>query len=380
MPAHDSGTPAPFDPARYRRQITLTGADAQQKLADAHVAMIGAGGLGSPALLYLAGAGVGRITLIDDDVVDLSNLHRQVIHTTERIGTPKVDSAVDAVHALNPDVQVVPVRQRLTWENALEVFEGVDVIMDGADNFDTRHIASHAAARLGVPHVWGSVLGYESQLSVFWAGHGPVYEDLFPTPPAPGVVPSCAQAGVLGPVVGVTGSAMAMEALKLIMGVGEPLVGTLGYYDYLSGRWEYIPVAADPAVAKRVLHDEPPQQRSPLAAFDAVEEVDEIPAGAVVIDVREPEEFELFHIPGAVNVPLGEILGGFTPEVIAQAQETGAESGADSGAEPSAPPLVVVQCAGGVRSATAVDALQRRGATGLVSLRGGIDAWQKKQV
>lgn len=353
---------AKFDTGRYRRQITLTGIEAQDKLADAHVAVIGAGGLGSPALLYLAGAGVGTITLIDDDVVDLSNLHRQVIHTTERIGTPKVGSAAESVRALNPDIELIAINDRLTWSNAADVFAGVDVIMDGADNFDTRHIASHAAARLGIPHVWASILGYESQLSVFWAGHGPVYEDLFPTPPAPGVVPSCAQSGVLGPVVGVTGSAMAMETLKLLIGVGEPLLGTLGYYDSLAGRWEYIPIAADPAVTERVLNDEPPRQVSDMPE---VAEVDEIPAGAVVIDVREPEEFSLFHIPGAVNVPLGEILAGVTPEVL-------------EAPEDERPP-VVVQCAGGVRSAKAVDALQRRGVSGAVSLRGGIDAWQKKQ-
>ncbi|SES04930.1 ThiF family adenylyltransferase [Corynebacterium cystitidis] len=347
-----------MDTARYRRQITLTGAAAQQKLSDAHVAVIGAGGLGSPALLYLAGAGVGRITLIDDDVVDLSNLHRQVIHTTDRIGAPKVTSSAQAVAALNPDVELIPLEQRLTWDNAEEILAGVDIILDGADNFDTRHIASHAAARLGVPHVWASILGYESQLSVFWAGRGPVYEDLFPTPPAPGVVPSCAQAGVLGPVVGVTGSAMAMEALKIIMGVGEPLVGTLGYYDSLSGRWEYIPVTPDPAITEQILHQAPPRQASDTPVVD---EVEAIPAGATIIDVREPAEFELFHIPGAINVPLSRILDGFTPdEVVAK--------------EP-----IVVQCAGGVRSAQAVAALEQRGITGLVSLRGGIDAWHKQQ-
>lgn len=351
-----------YDPARYRRQITLTGPAAQEKLAGAHVAVIGAGGLGSPALLYLAGAGVGRISLIDDDVVDLSNLHRQVIHTTGRIGQSKVDSAAESVRALNPDVEIIPVNTRLTWSNAMDIFAGVDVILDGADNFDTRHIASHAAARLGIPHVWASILGYESQLSVFWAGRGPVYEDLFPAPPAPGVVPSCAQAGVLGPLVGVTGSAMAMEALKIIIGIGTPLVGSLGYFDSLSGMWEYIPITADPSVTERVLESDPPQQ---LSDVPDVDEVDDIPAGAVVIDVREPEEFALFHIPGAINVPLGEILGGTTPKAV-------------SAASPDGPP-VVVQCAGGVRSARAVDAMQRRAIEGLVSLRGGIDAWQKKQ-
>lgn len=345
-----------MDTGRYRRQITLTGMEAQERLAAAHVAVIGAGGLGSPVLLYLAGAGVGRISLIDDDVVDLSNLHRQVVHTTDRIGQPKVASAAATLQALNPEVEVIQHNERLTWDNAQRLFGDADVIIDGADNFDTRHIASHAAARAGIAHVWGSILGHEAQMSVFWAGRGPVYEDLFPAPPAPGSVPSCAQAGVLGPVVGVTGSALAMEAIKVITGIGEPLVGRLGYFDSLSGQWEYIPLVADPTVTTQVLSQDPPRQASdtPIVA-----EVDQIPPGATVIDVREPEEFELFHIPGAQNVPLGEILGGFVPE---------AARGEN----------VVLQCAGGVRSAKAVAALEKQGLTGLVSLRGGIDAWQKR--
>ncbi|WIM67881.1 ThiF family adenylyltransferase [Corynebacterium breve] len=338
-----------MDVARYRRQITLTGPEAQERLLDSHVAVIGAGGLGSPALLYLAGAGVGRISLIDDDVVDLSNLHRQVIHSTETVGEKKVDSAARAMAALNPDVEVVRIAQRLTWANAMELLADTDVILDGADNFDTRHIASHAAARLGIPHVWGSILGYESQMSVFWAGHGPIYEDLFPAPPAPGVVPSCAQAGVLGPVVGVTGSAMAMEALKVLIGVGEVLVGKLGYFDSLAGTWECVPVVGDPAVTQRVLENDPPLQVQP-----DVPAVDEIPAGATVIDVREPDEFEQFHIPGAVNVPLSRILAG------------------ENVAGPA-----VVHCAVGGRSAQAIEALAARGVTGLVNLRGGIERWQQ---
>ena len=357
-----SGGLSPEQVARYRRQITLGGfgATGQEKLIDAHVAVIGAGGLGSPALLYLAGAGVGRVTLIDDDVVDLSNLHRQVIHTVEGVGEPKARSAADAMTALNPHVEVHLVQERLTWDNAREIFQGVDVIMDGADNFDTRHIASTAAARLGVPHVWGSILGFEAQLSVFWAGRGPVYEDLFPAPPAPGQVPSCSQAGVLGPVVGVVGSTMALEAIKVLTGVGEPLVGQLGYYDSLSGRWEYIPVAGDPAVTRRLLEQDPARQAPavPVSA-PAVEEVDEVPDGAVLIDVREPEEVANFAIPGSVNVPLGEILAGRTPAEITGAGERD----------------VVVYCAGGVRSARAVAALDERGVAGLLSLRGGIDRW-----
>ena len=329
---------------RYLRQTTLIGDAAQATLRAAHVAVIGAGGLGSPALLYLAAAGIGRITLFDDDVVDLSNLHRQVIHTTGRVGEPKVDSAIEQLSALNADTVVTPVTERLTWDTALEQLAGADVILDGSDNFATRHIASHAAARLGIPHIWGSILGFEAQMSVFWAGHGPVYEDLFPAPPPPGSVPSCSQAGVLGPLVGVVGSSMAMEALKCVTGLGTPLVGQLVYYDGLAGTWEYVPLCADPAVAKRLLTEDPP--RGPA-------EVAELTEGATLIDVREPAEFATSHLPGAINVPLGRIINGYTPPEL--------ENGG------------VVICASGVRSAQAVAALAERGVRGVASLRGGME-------
>ena len=178
---------------RYARQEALWGEDGQHKLSKAHVAVIGAGGLGSPALLYLAGAGVGRISLFDDDVVSPSNLHRQVIHTTAAIGTPKTDSASAAVRALNPEVDIT-CHGRLESATALEQLHGCDLILDGTDNFDARNLSSWAAHELGIPHVWASILGFDAQLSVFWSGHGPVYEDVFPPAPAPGEVPSCSPA------------------------------------------------------------------------------------------------------------------------------------------------------------------------------------------
>ncbi|GAB3944293.1 ThiF family adenylyltransferase [Corynebacterium tapiri] len=333
---------------RYRRQVTLNGFGqaGQDALAHAHVAVIGAGGLGSPALLYLAAAGVGRITLIDDDTVSLSNLHRQVIHTTDRVGEPKVNSARTTMAALNPEVEVNAVEARLTWPGAIDVLRGADVVLDGSDNFDTRHVVSYACAQLGIPHVYGSILGFEAQLSVFHAGHGPVYEDLFPAPPAPGAVPSCAQAGVLGPVVGVVGSAMAMEAIKLITGIGTPLRGTLGYYDSLTGRWEYIPLGSN----DMDLSGTPPRQELPQ-----VREVDAVPEAAVLIDVREPAETTLGIIPGAQEVPLATVFNGWTPA-------------RDSG-------LVVTYCATGVRSAQAAEALQARGFEA-ASLRGGYERWK----
>ncbi len=326
---------------RYARQEALWGKAGQDKLAAATVAVIGAGGLGSPALLYLAGAGVGTIKLFDDDVVSLSNLQRQVIHTTDAVGTPKTASAAAAIAALNPEV-TVETYPRLSSTTALEHLVGADVIVDGTDNFEARYLSSWAAHELGIPHVWASILGFDAQLSVFWSGHGPVYEDVFPQMPAPGTVPSCSQAGVLGPVVGTVGSAMALEVLKLITGVGQPLIGTLGYFDALAGTWEYIPLTGGTA--------------TPIQPEDAPE-IREIPAGARVIDVRTDAERAEASIPGSEHLPLDEILAGENPAGL----------GPDD--------FAVIQCASGVRSAQAVAALRERGFTNVVSLRGGINAW-----
>ena len=344
--------------ARYRRQIMLgeVGQSGQQKLLDARVAVIGAGGLGSPALLYLAGAGVGHVLIIDDDVVDLSNLHRQVIHTTDGVGRPKAESAREAMLALNPSVTVSVAVERLTWSNALSLLEGYDMILDGSDNFETRHIASWAAASLGVPHIWASILGFDAQLTVFHADHGPIYEDLFPTPPPAGSVPSCSQAGVLGPVVGVLGSSMAMEALKLITGVGRPLIGRLGYYSSMDGTWEYIPVVGNPAVVEMVRAKEVVAGSVSSETLD-VPRVASVPSGVALVDVREPHEFAAYAIPGAVNVPLSTIRSGVVPDAVAAGEE------------------VLVYCAAGVRSAQAVAILQEAGYGGMTSLDGGIEGW-----
>lgn len=344
--------------ARYRRQIMLgeVGQAGQQKLLDARVAVIGAGGLGAPPLLYLAGAGVGHVLIIDDDVVDLSNLHRQVIHTTDGVGRPKAESAREAMLALNPSVTVSVAVERLTWSNALSLLEGYDMILDGSDNFETRHIASWAAASLGVPHIWASILGFDAQLTVFHADHGLIYEDLFPTPPPAGSVPSCSQAGVLGPVVGVVGSSMAMEALKLITGVGRPLIGRLGYYSSMDGTWEYIPLVGDPAVVEMVRAKEVVAGSVSSETLD-VPRVASVPSGVALVDVREPHEFAAYAIPGAVNVPLSTIRSGAVPDAVAAGGE------------------VLVYCAAGVRSAQAVAILQEAGYGGMTSLDGGIEGW-----
>ncbi|MGP5928410.1 ThiF family adenylyltransferase [Corynebacterium glyciniphilum] len=360
------------DLSRYQRQITLAGfgLDAQQTLADAHVAVLGAGGLGSPALLYLAAAGVGEITVIDDDLVSTSNLHRQVIHTDAAVGSSKTESACREMLARNPDVTVHVVSSRLTADNAVALLRGADVVLDGTDNFAARYACSHACAVLGIPQVWASILGFDGQLSVFGMPAGPVYEDVFPTPPPAGAVPSCSAAGVLGPVVGVVGTAMALEAVKVVTGVGSPLCGEIGYFDGLSGRWEYIPVAADPAVADRIR-----QAPTPVAEELAVEPSDEsapmVPSleDAVLLDVREPEEYATVHIPGAVNVPLSRLRG-----AVAGIADTArlADEATTSGR-----PLVVY-CAAGTRSAQAVEILADAGITG-VDYPGGINAWLERQ-
>lgn len=365
---------SPQEISRYRRQLSLAGfgKDAQAKLRDSHAAVIGAGGLGSPALLYLAGAGVGKITIFDSDTVDISNLHRQVIHTTDKIGVNKAESARQQMVALNPEITVEVVSQRLDENNILGHLRGTDVVLDGTDNFATRYNASWACAILGIPHVWASILGFDAQLTVFYADHGPIYEDLFPIPPAPGSVPSCSQAGVLGPTVGIVGSAMALEAMKLITGVGTPLIGKIAYFTALEGTWEYIPLVGNPEVTERVRTTGPTQGaeafEEPLVdnAVPKVAEVDGIPDNALIIDVRNPDEVEMFAIPGSVKFPLPRIVDGETPEEIASAQAK------------SLP--VVVHCAGGIRSARAVEILNQRGFTeGIYSLRGGIDAWLDKQ-
>ncbi|MGO1949935.1 MAG: ThiF family adenylyltransferase [Mycobacteriaceae bacterium] len=360
---------SPRELARYRRQLVLDGFGraGQEALKDAHVAVIGAGGLGSPALLYLAAVGVGNVTIIDDDEVELSNLHRQVIHVDAAVGVRKAESARREMLARNPEITVQVVEARLDASNAVSVLTGADVVLDGTDNFATRYAASHACAVLGVPHVWGSILGFDAQLSVFGlrgsdGTAGPVYEDVFPTPPPAGSVPSCAVAGVLGPVVGVVGSAMALEAVKIVTRVGEPLSGRIGYYSGLTGMWEYIPVVADPAVAAQVRDAATPTVAEPSDAVPVDAAAPDL-EGATLIDVREPDEFAAFHIPGAVNVPLSVLEQG-VPESVEALDDADGQ--------------LVVYCAAGVRSLQALDILADAGIEG-TSYPGGINAWLDAQ-
>ena len=398
-----------FDPrwvARYQRQLSWRGfgRQAQEKLAGSHVVVVGAGGLGSPVLLYLAAAGVGALTIIDGDEVSLSNLHRQIIHTTGAIGTPKAVSARETIKALNPDIAVAVINADLDREHARDIFAGADLVIDGTDNLGARYLISWAALRSGIPHIWASILGFDAQISVFGLGDGPIYEDVFPTPPPAGLVPSCAQAGVLGPVVGTVGSAMALEAIKVLTGIGTPLSGRLGYFDALSGEWEYIPVQANARTRETVLSSGPinadtteePGDRVTTTAHnidescsvDGVWSVDDIPEDAVVIDVREPEEYAEFAIPGALNIPLStfnraQAQASTEEKTVAGDTEVAGEEAIARvittvrAHNPQHP--VVIYCAAGKRSTQAIAHLHKAGVTGLGNLRGGIDAWLARQ-
>jgi len=372
---------------RYSRHLLLpeVGAVGQRRLAAARVAVVGAGGLGSPALLYLAAAGVGTIGVIDADVVEESNLQRQVIHPATAVGTAKVDSAAEAIRAVNPGVEVVRHRVRLDSGNALDVLAGYDLVLDGADNFPTRYLVGDACELLGTVEVWGSVLRFDGQVSVFWPGRGPVYRDLFPSPPPPGSVPSCADGGVLGMLCGAVGSVMATEAVKLICGIGRPLVGRVLIYDALAMTWQSLAVRADPdrkPVEALIDYDAwcsgpPAAAGSPAGAaeIDAPAAGEEIDAPALagmlaerragrreftLIDVREAAEREIVTIEGAVHLPLADLLdavrAGRLPEVV-----------------PHGP--LVLHCKSGGRSAQALTALRAAGRGNVVHLAGGVLAW-----
>ena len=356
---------------RYVRQLNVVGLAGQQALAEARVLVVGAGGLGSPAAIYLASAGVGTVGLIDDDVVETSNLHRQPLHMTESVGEPKVESAVAHLTALNPDVHVVTHRERLTADNARQILQGYDVVLDGADNFETRYVVSDSCRDLGIPHVWAAVLTTGGQLSVFMP-HGPTYRDLFPV--APSAVPTCAAAGVLGVVPGQLGVAQAAEALKLITGLGQPLVGQVGVYDMLTGMWEYVPLVGSGGTSQsesgstRQSETHSARVEEP-GWFEPAEVVPvEIPDGAFVLDVREESEFDSGHAPGARLLPLSTIMD--NPEGSARALALEVERVPD--------PHVFVMCQAGVRSQYAIQMFHSQPSVQhirLTNVIGGMYAW-----
>lgn len=286
---------------RYARQIILPqlGEAGQAKLRQAKILVVGAGGLGSPVIQYLAAAGIGTLGVIDDDLVEESNLHRQVLHGVNTAGKPKVDSATERVADLTGGlVSVNKMPFRLSPSNAKEIIKDYDVVLDGADNFPTRYLVSDTCAELKKPVVWGSVLGFDAQVSVFWAGHGPTLRDVFPTPPAPGTVPSCGEAGVMGALCGQAGSIMAMEAIKLVTGIGDTLLGRLLVIDSLNARFNEIPIQVSGIKVRTMTFEE-------VSVSDILNNAPD----ATYIDVREPDEYAEGHIPGALLFPVGELQG-----------------------------------------------------------------------
>lgn len=367
-------TPREID--RYARHLSLPGieVEGQRRLRAASALVIGAGGLGAPVLNYLAAAGIGSITIIDDDVVEASNLQRQVLHRDADIGRAKVDSARDALLRLDPDLAVRTITERLRPDNALELFDSHDVVLDGADNFATRYLSNDAAELTGTPLIWGTIFRFAGQVSTFVPGHGPMLRDLFPDIPEADSVPNCAEGGVLGVLCGTVGSAMATEAVKLICGIGTPLIGRLLRYDALEADYSTLRFSPDPdrrpvtdlAEVAQACAAAPPQpgRAGEIGADEiSVEEYQGGRAGGLLVDVRAEWERELSSIPGSIHVPLPalQIEGWAAFAAVVE----------------STPFEVVIHCKSGARSAQAVQFLGETApdSVRLRSLAGGIDAW-----
>ncbi len=369
---------------RYSRHLIMpeVGMSGQKKLKAAGVLLIGAGGLGSPLAMYLAAAGIGRIGLVDYDTVDFSNLHRQIIHGTKDVGRLKLESAKERILDINPHVQVDTYEVPLTSTNALELFAPYDIVIDGTDNFPTRYLTNDACVLLGKPNVYGSIFRFEGQASVFYAKEGPCYRCLFPEPPPPGLVPSCAEGGVLGVLPGTIGTIQATEAIKLILGVGEPLIGRLLLYDATTMSFDEVrlrknpncPICGEhPTITELIDYEQfcgmPAHDHSEFAtdavgvpAITPVELKRRLEAGddLLILDVREPHEWEISNLAGlgAVLIPKGQIL-----EHLGEL---------DTARE------MVVQCKTGGRSADVILELQRHGYKKLLNLEGGINRWARE--
>jgi len=357
---------------RYSRHLILpdVGLEGQRKLKAARVLLIGAGGLGSPAALYLAAAGVGTLGIVDFDVVDESNLQRQIIHGTAQIGVSKLESAKQRIQDVNPYVRVETFETHLTSENALEILRDFDVVADGTDNFPTRYLVNDACVLLGKPNVYGSIFRFDGQASVFDARFGPCYRCLYSEPPPAGLVPSCAEGGVLGVLPGIIGSIQAMEAIKLILGVGEPLIGRLLLFDALTLKFRELKLSKDPncpvcgthpTVTKLIDYQafcgvvpEPTYEDSEITARELQRDL-ETGRSLVLLDVRLPNEYEVARIPGARLIPLGEL-----PDRLKEL---------DDHSE------IVAYCHHGPRGVRALEILRAAGFPRVRNLRGGIDAW-----
>jgi molybdopterin/thiamine biosynthesis adenylyltransferase/rhodanese-related sulfurtransferase len=362
---------------RYSRHLIIpdVAMDGQKRLKNASVLLIGAGGLGSPNAMYLAAAGVGHIGIVDFDDVDASNLQRQVIHGTSDIGRPKLESARDKIREINPYVEVTLHETRLTSENARGIIRDYDLIVDGSDNFPTRYLVNDACVLEGKPYVWGSIYRFDGQASVFWAEHGPCYRCLYPEPPPPGMVPSCAEGGVLGVLCATVGSIQANEAIKLITGIGDPLVGRLLIYDALELSFKDIRVRKDPecpvcgknpTVTELIDYEEfcglvsdEAQAAAAGSTLTPLELKELLDNGRPIelIDVREPAEWQINRIPTAKLIPLGEL-----PSRLTELPQTNP---------------VVVYCKTGGRSAEALALLKQSGFSTARHLGGGIVAYVK---
>jgi len=365
---------------RYSRHLLIpeVGLEGQRKLKNSSALIIGTGGLGSPVALYLAAAGIGRIGLVDYDVVDSSNLQRQVIHGTSTVGTLKVESARAKLLDLNPDIQVDVYNEPYTSENALRIAADYDIILDGTDNFPTRYLTNDVAVFLGKPNVYASIYRFDGQVSVFYAKEGPCYRCLFPEPPPPGLVPSCAEGGVLGVLPGTIGTLQATEALKVLLGIGEPLIGKLLLYNALDMSFDFVKLKKNPncrvcgpnADVRELIdyeafcgvpsHDHE-EEGSAGASWDitVTELAERVKTNHLkLIDVREPHELEISRLPNATNIPLGQLASRL--------------SELDSAED------MVLFCKSGNRSARALELLTSAGFKKVKNLKGGINAWARE--
>ncbi len=367
---------------RYSRHLLLPeiGPEGQKRLKGSRALLIGAGGLGSPLALYLAAAGVGTIGIVDADVVDESNLQRQVVHGTSSLGRRKVESARERMLDINPMIDVIAHDEPFTGSNAMRIATGYDILIDGTDNFPTRYLSNDVSVFLGIPNVYGSIFRFEGQVSVFWGARGPCYRCLYPSPPPPGMVPSCAEGGVLGILPGVIGSLQATEAIKLLLGIGEPLIGRLMLYDALEMRFRELKLRKDPAcpvcgenptITEPIDYEQfcgvPAHDRSlstqqhneetmpvPEISVEELARIRESNEPHILIDVREPHEYQIANLGGTL-IPLGQ--------VAERASEIPQEG------------RVIIHCRSGARSGQAVQYLQTLGYNNLENLAGGILAW-----
>jgi adenylyltransferase/sulfurtransferase len=381
-PLVDKGPALTVDEVRrYSRHLIIpdVAMAGQQRLMNAKVLCVGAGGLGSPALMYLAAAGVGTLGIVEFDIVDESNLQRQIIHGQSDIGKSKAISAKEKIAEINPNVNVVVHEIRLDTDNVMEIFSQYDLIVDGTDNFATRYLVNDACVLLKKPYVWGSIYRFDGQASVFWAEYGPCYRCLYPEPPPPGMVPSCAEGGVLGVLCASIGSIQTTEAIKLITGIGEPLIGQLMIYDALEMSYRKIKVRKDP---KCPLCSEKPSQTELLADYEAfcgvLSDAAEVAVkdstisvaelkskidnkeNFLLIDVREPSEFEIVRIPGSVLIPKQGFLDGSALGDLPQDKP------------------IILHCKSGVRSAECLAILKGAGFADATHVSGGVVAWAKQ--